>query len=1139
MAKSIEEKARKIAGQRIENGKEFEQMQAAQNQLLEIQAAQKQNLMEQRVVENGEAEQRQLMAQAAEIGAQSAAGNMQLNQATAGTLGRFGLNQPRTSSQTKQQRSQTITRQNVTINNNTTNITNNSVPANIGGPLQGRPIQFQQPTGGDSAGVGKFRNWLNQTFARQEDAAKRRKQEYDRRETSLTKSANKMMRKLEDFGKDITKKLDPRNVGRTASNQLTTLFRLIGIGVIAKNFEKILDWLQGAQDKVENVYIPSIKNFFKWVKGDDDARTPGLVTKLTSALEKTTGKLIFGADYESEGRRITQKGLVKALGEYFWNPGENGEKRGILNKAFDKIKDFLEERSDMAKNAIVVDKSSSLADFVENPGEALKEFLTNITNYLSVLVGGKAAMARIQANVISRAAAAETTASEWNEEWGYERMKVTKSQGGERFRTFKGDETLLNFRTGKGLFDEGGKIDYGKVRKFRISKNYYDNNGELLKGSDSVSMAVSNNILWHPYAAEYKGEVNGASMAKDFAYLHSEAETRGSVLVNKGIFSEAAKNEKSRDIIRHHITAAPDGTWVLVLRKRPIEDIEADIREITPRWKKISDSLKRMGIKKESTLGEIMQYTNLRKDLDLVELEWRKLNTVPLYEQKIVRVDEIREDDEIVRQLSSAELSKAGYIMADVTAIEEAAWGYGRKEDQDILRNAQALKFDVGNKNFNAFFQNGLNVRVRNREATKIDYDFNAKYMTDYDATPEGEKQLAAAKSEEDEEGTGVKYLEGKSAADYESEDADNATRTGHGEVFNVGNAVDYLVSHANENSKHRCAEYVRSAMQAGGLNVDDRPGYAGAYAEYLPKKGWKKIPLDSVPEPGDTVVVKPFVDKYGGAHSYGHIAMYAGQKGTKGGKKSGWISDFFQGTREGYSSRPPEHLVSMWRYGGGPIERDPNYRYSGSGKAYTGDIQEWVDDTKDMISEKAKSAVKKAKKTFSNILSDAKDVIKSAVGGMVHVVDTGAEWETDYSRGLANYDHGVRMKSSAEQAIYDRYSGQSNVLYPSQIINGKKRDEWWAEFFDEKGNLKTKEVEKINPELKKALIGIEAELKKGNGMDELQLQLAANSLDNAMVANAGQTSRDQRLINALVARNQSTPRSQSATADVPGGVNK
>ena len=151
--KSIEEKTRRLASQRPENGKEFQQLQGAQNQLLEIQAAQKQNLMEQRLMSGAQAEQNQILAQAAEVGAQSVAGNMQLNQATAGVMGRYGLNQPRTSSQVKQQHRESVTRQNVTIHNNTTNITNNTVPANIGGPIQGRPIQFQQPqASGDGAG---------------------------------------------------------------------------------------------------------------------------------------------------------------------------------------------------------------------------------------------------------------------------------------------------------------------------------------------------------------------------------------------------------------------------------------------------------------------------------------------------------------------------------------------------------------------------------------------------------------------------------------------------------------------------------------------------------------------------------------------------------------------------------------------------------------------------------------------------------------------------------------------------------------------------------------------------------------------------------------------------------------------------
>jgi len=33
------------------------------------------------------------------------------------------------------------------------------------------------------------------------------------------------------------------------------------------------------------------------------------------------------------------------------------------------------------------------------------------------------------------------------------------------------------------------------------------------------------------------------------------------------------------------------------------------------------------------------------------------------------------------------------------------------------------------------------------------------------------------------------------------------------------------------------CAKYVRTALQAGGVNMDDRPKYAGQYLQYFRKK--------------------------------------------------------------------------------------------------------------------------------------------------------------------------------------------------------------------------------------------------------------------------------------------------------------
>ena len=123
---------------------------------------------------------------------------------------------------------------------------------------------------------------------------------------------------------------------------------------------------------------------------------------------------------------------------------------------------------------------------------------------------------------------------------------------------------------------------------------------------------------------------------------------------------------------------------------------------------------------------------------------------------------------------------------------------------------------------------------------------------------------------------------------------------------------------------------------------------------------------------------------------------------------------------------------------------------------------------------------------------------------------------------------------------MYGKYSGNERQLYdvlPKSIIKGttSDRNEWWGGFFDHEGNLKIKDSDKVNPEIMNALKDIEGELKKGDGMDEMQLQLAATTLDNAMQHNAGQTARERRLINALTV--QPTSMVPSMTEDNTDGI--
>ncbi len=102
---------------------------------------------------------------------------------------------------------------------------------------------------------------------------------------------------------------------------------------------------------------------------------------------------------------------------------------------------------------------------------------------------------------------------------------------------------------------------------------------------------------------------------------------------------------------------------------------------------------------------------------------------------------------------------------------------------------------------------------------------------------------------------------------------------------YDVDEAVVYLTDNAQPKSQHECARYVRLAIQAGGCPTYIHPASAKEYDAFLPKLGFKSIPLtDYKPIKGDIIVIKPPQNPSG--HEHGHIAMYNGKK---------WISDFKQ----------------------------------------------------------------------------------------------------------------------------------------------------------------------------------------------------------------------------------------------------
>jgi hypothetical protein len=121
--------------------------------------------------------------------------------------------------------------------------------------------------------------------------------------------------------------------------------------------------------------------------------------------------------------------------------------------------------------------------------------------------------------------------------------------------------------------------------------------------------------------------------------------------------------------------------------------------------------------------------------------------------------------------------------------------------------------------------------------------------------------------------------------------------------MWNLEQALSHLNTHAHATSLGRCAEYVRRAIEAGGVPLI-RKQSAKDYGSSLEIVGFNyatSVPGNS--NAGDVAVIQPIE-----GHPHGHMAMYNGQI---------WISDFrqYHGYYPSPSYRSIKPPVKVYRY--------------------------------------------------------------------------------------------------------------------------------------------------------------------------------------------------------------------------------
>lgn len=391
-AEDIEKKVRKMSSQKPESGKDLQQLQEAQNQIVQINAERQGNLQMARLENNANAANNETMSQAVEMASLGGLGGaavqqqvQAMNPQTQAVLGKYGLGQPRV--QRSSSRNVQVTPQKITINNNTTNTTTNNVAvpaANIGGPVQGRTLAIKQ-----DESQARFKTWISNAFAKQNQQAAVREKEYQRREWSLTRSTNKLMKHLSDLGKSVSERLNPQKLASSVGNQFRTILFLFGTTFLAKNWEKVISI--GA----------SIERFFFGEVTSRD-KNGKVVSRGDSELGKFLKKLFGGQESETVGEAFRKfwynpdgkggHGLLELIFAKFrrWfdegisEDGKGKSGGGVISQLVTRLKQWFEEG--MAAAGKIEPPKDLLS---KEPVEAIKDLFGYLTGVLSCLFTGK------------------------------------------------------------------------------------------------------------------------------------------------------------------------------------------------------------------------------------------------------------------------------------------------------------------------------------------------------------------------------------------------------------------------------------------------------------------------------------------------------------------------------------------------------------------------------------------------------------------------------------------------------------------------------------------------------------------------------------------------------------------------------
>lgn len=354
-AKDIGERVRKIADKTPKPGEEQFAINQAQNEVYGINAELANNLEQEKQAAALLQGNNETLAQAVEIGVGGGGG---LNPSTQEVLKKYGY-QGRPEIKMNRPTGNPPTQGRPVIINNNYNTTNNVV------------------AGGDDQGnSSKFKTWLSGVFNRQKNEFEVRQKEYRRREWSLNRSANKMMRRMESISKSFSEQMSPQNFGRTVGSQLKiALLSVLGI-LLVKHWKPIMKSIASIES--------GVKAFF----GVDDLTDAARKSKGVGFVNKIKEYLGFDTSPGSEGYDKSVPGMIGTVLK---------EEFGILLETF---KEWMEKRG-MAVKAVkfpdlgLGSVAGGIAGEIVTPiGKALSGISQYLGDILGAMISGESSLTK-------------------------------------------------------------------------------------------------------------------------------------------------------------------------------------------------------------------------------------------------------------------------------------------------------------------------------------------------------------------------------------------------------------------------------------------------------------------------------------------------------------------------------------------------------------------------------------------------------------------------------------------------------------------------------------------------------------------------------------------------------------------------